>query len=123
MALPTVLNIPNRHSQVGVTEIPSRPVEPGAAKLTIVLDVTNWTNPVSILSIAMEFSENGGSTWTPGGAFTTNCGADGTFRGKNNEVLTQITANWAYPPSVTHLRGTITIGGATIRTSGTATVS
>lgn len=117
-----IISIPNRNYQTGAASIAESPVTVGSSTLKATLDVTQWTNPASVLSVVMEMSEDDGATWVGGGAFTAQCEADGTFRRKG-VVLTEIGATFQWPPTVNRLRGTITISGAAIRTSGTVEVT
>ena len=116
------VTIPKRNYQTGQSEIAPTVVPLGSTQLQITLDVTDWTNPASILSMAMEKSEDDGVTWTGGGAFTSQPNANGQFIGKNGNVLTNLKTSFSWPSTVTRIRGAITISGATIRTGGTVTV-
>lgn len=116
------ISIPNRTYQTGVASIAEAPVLAGSSTLKATLNVTQWTNPASVLTMIMEMSEDNGATWVGGGAFTAQCDADGTFRRKG-VILTEIGATFQWPPTVNRLRGTITIAGASIRTSGTVEVT
>lgn len=122
MSLVTI-PIPAKTYNVGSVQIPPTAVPAGSSSMTIVLDVTQWTNPASVLSVAMEMSTDGGVTWVGGGAFTTHPNANGQFPGKSGAPLSTIMSFWSWPSSVTHLRGTVTITGTPIQTSGTITVN
>lgn len=122
MSLLTI-TIPTATYNVGSATIPTSTVPAGATSMDVLFNVTNWTNPDSRLTIALEISLDNQATWVGGGSSMTHCGADGTFRGKNGEVLTSILASFSWPSGVTHLRGTLTITGASINTGGTVTVN
>lgn len=122
MALLTI-TIPTSTYAVGSASIPESAVPAGSTELVVTFNVTNWTNPASQLTISMELSTDGKASWVGGGASSTQCGADGTFRGKDGTVLTTIAAKWSWPAGVTHVRGAVSIAGASINTGGTVVVN
>jgi hypothetical protein len=124
MPLPLIIAIPVVSRPVGNTAIPSTAVPTGAISMTVDLDFTAWTNPVATLTIALERSEDGGVTWVPaGGLFGLHPNASGQFVGRSGQVLTHGGVFVTWPPNTTHLRGTVTISGASIVTGGTVTVN
>jgi len=121
MALQT-FPIPTRNYNQGSSPIDAAPVPVGAVGLKLTLDATSWTNPLTIVDIAMEFSLDNQATWVPGGRAPLQCRPDGTFRGYRGNILTEVGANFGWPPGVTHARGSVNISGATVRTGGTVEV-
>jgi len=122
MPLPLTVTIPANTYQVGSTAIAPTAVPTGASSLTITLDAMNWTNPLSRLDLAMEMSTDGGVTWIGGGAFGMQPNAQGQFVAKTT-IVTTVRAFFPWPATITHLRGTLTISGAAIQTSGTVIVN
>lgn len=122
MALLT-FTIPSNTYNIGSQPIAAAPVPVGAKQLLLILDAVNWTNPLSILDIAMEFSLDNQASWLPGGRAPLQCGADGTFRGPRGTILTEARASFSWPTGVTHARGTVTITGASIQTGGTVEIN
>ena len=113
MPLPLVVNIPNGNYQVGTSQIAQATVPAGATKMQIAIDTSQWTNPIQILTISLDQSSNNGATWAGGGSWTAT----------GDNLPPTVTSTFQWPPSVTHLRGTVTVSGATIHLSGTITVS
>jgi hypothetical protein len=84
---------------------------------TFTYDIRQHTNPAVLVSIVVEWSDDGGSTWHPLGAFSRRGGPAGTTPGgvaATTSVLT-ITVPPAQPRRV---RATITITGGSVVTSG-----
>jgi hypothetical protein len=115
--------IPSNTYNIGSQTIASSPVPVGATQLLLIMDAANWTNPLSILDIAMELSLDNGVTWQPGGRAPMQCRPDGTFRGPAGTILTEAKSSFSWPAGVTHARGTVTIRGASIQTGGTVEVN
>ena len=122
MALQTY-PIPNRNYNIGTASIDQAVVPAGATSLVLTFATGNWTNPASRLVITMELSTDNGATWTGGGATDMACRADGTFRDRLGNILPTVSASFTWPPNVTHLRGSLTVEGASIRTSGSIEVN
>jgi len=121
MALKTFL-IPTKTYQPGVQTIPGSAVPPESTRMTLTLDVTNWSVPTVVVDVAMELSQDGGVSWRPGGRAPLQCRSDGTFRSPIGEILTQVTAQFSWPSGVTHARGTVVITGNSVRTGGTVEI-
>lgn len=115
--------IPSNTYNIGSQNVASSPVPVGARQLLLIMDAVNWTNPLSILDIAMEFSLDNQVTWLPGGRAPMQCRADGTFRGPGGTILTEARASFSWPDGVTHARGTVSISGASIQTGGTVEIN
>jgi len=122
MALQT-FPIPTRNYNQGSSPIDVAPVPAGAVALKLTLDVTNWTDPLTIVDIAMEFSLDNQVTWLPGGRAPLQSRPDGTFRGTHGNILTEVTSWFCWPTGVTHARGTVSVSGANVRTGGTVEVN
>lgn len=122
MALQTY-PIPTRRYNPGSASITQAVVPGEATSLALVFDTVNWTDPASRLMIAMEISMDGGVTWVGGGSTDMACRADGTFRDRAGNILSTVSATFTWPRNVTHLRGSIVIEGAAIRTGGSIEVS
>ena len=118
----TVL-IPDNTYPVGSAPISAQAVPAGAVQMVCTFATVNWTNPLSTLQIALEISVDNQATWVGGGASTMSCGADGLFHGRGGVVLSSVMAQFSWPDGVTHLRGTVTVGGAAIHTNGTVVVN
>ena len=121
MALKTII-IPSNTYQVGTALINSAVVPGEAVQAQITLDVSLWTDPAARMDIALEQSLNNGSSWVPGGATTWQPRLDGTFRSKG-QILTSVVATFQWQAGVTNVRGSISISGASVPTSGTVVVS
>lgn len=113
MPLPLVVTIPNGNYKVGSSSMAQSVVPPGSSQLTLALDTSQWTNPVQQLTISLEQSQDGGATWAGGGSWTA----------VGDALPNPVVSAFQWEPTVTHLRGTITITGAAIHTNGTITVS
>lgn len=122
MALQTY-SIPNRNYNIGSASIDQAVVPVGARQLVLTFNTANWTNPAARLVIALELSMDNGVTWTGGGATDMACRADGTFRDRTGAILSTVSASFTWPANVTHLRGSLTVEGASIRTSGSIEVN
>lgn len=115
--------IPTRRYNPGSASIAQAVVPVGASSLTLRFDTVDWTNPASRLVISIELSTDGGGTWLGGGATDMACLPDGTFRDRTGAILPTVAATFTWPANVTHLRGTIEIEGAFIRTGGSIEVN
>jgi len=110
--------VQTKNYQVGVNVIPEQIVPLGVTRAEIALDTANWTNPASRLLLALEESYDGGATWMGGGAVDMQPREDGTFRDRTGAILATATAAFTWRPGATHIRGSFTIVGASIRTGG-----
>jgi hypothetical protein len=122
MALRTI-DIPTRNYTQGSSSIAASSIVAGAKTLEISLDVTNWTNKLTVIDIAMEFSLDNQATWQPGGRAPLQSRADGTFRDYRGNILTVVKAKFSWPEGVTHARGNVSINGSNVRTGGTVEIS
>jgi hypothetical protein len=117
--------IQNKTYNVGQQNIPQRSVPAGTSRMVMTLDVTNWTNPAAQLSITLEFSNDGGVTWFPGGGVSgLGPNANGQFISPRGQPLTTVKVldvNW--PADVTDMRGSITISGGSIQTGGSIDIT
>lgn len=123
MALATV-NIPNANRQPGVATIPQTVVPAGATSVRVDLATADWTDPATTITLSLETSDDGGTTWVGGGGVTGwGPDADGLFRNANGALVTTTSAFFSWAPNVTHLRGTLEFIGGAIKTGGTVTVN
>lgn len=122
MALQT-FTIPTKRYNPGTSTIAQTAVPVGKTRMRLILDTANWSDPAAILDIAMEYSQDGGVSWSSGGRAPLQCRPDGTFRSPLGVILAQVTADFSWPSGVTHARGDVNIIGAAIRTGGTVEVS
>ena len=121
MALLTV-NIPTKNYQVGTASINPSPVLPGSSSMLLTIDVTQWTDPDTRLDVVIECHHGDGLWGFCGGLIDAHPDANGKFIGKGGAVLSEIKASVSWTPTITDLRGTITIIGGTVRVGGSVVV-
>ena len=104
--------IPYDTYEVGSANIVESSIPDGATSLHVTVDVTGWTDPLSILDIAMDFSLDDGLTWLPGGRAPIQSGPDGLFHKRDGSIATQTVWSASWPDGVTLVKGSVTVSGA-----------
>lgn len=122
--MPKTVTIPTATYTTGMAPIASTKILGGVQSATITLDVSAWTNPLARLTLRLEKSEDGGTTWTGGGVPFEDVGPNsaGVFPGKDGLPRTSIAGFFTWPTTVTHMRGTVQMTGGTIRTGGSVDI-
>ena len=109
--------IPNGDTPIPPTSLPAS-ISSLHASLNrhTTVDPTSWPNPATTLSIELQVSFDGGSTWAPGGGLTS---AGGTYLKKDGVTEQAVTTlDVEYAQSPTHVKGTITVTNGPLVTSG-----
>jgi hypothetical protein len=115
------ITIKNATYPPGTTTIADTVINQGFRMVRLTLDRTNWTNPAATVNAAFDFSSDGGKTWQSNWCSVTAAG--GPFKPSNPSMIRTCychaaTASCDGAKTANHIRGTITISGASITTGG-----
>lgn len=111
------VNIPNRTYQAGIISIPERSVPVGIASAKLTIEAATWDDPSISISVALELSQDGGLTWSPGGGGEAKGGT--VDRQGNRNATAWFKWSWPNPNNPDRkVRGAITVSKA-IKTGGT----
>jgi hypothetical protein len=101
----------------GTFNFPNVTVPTGVRGLRAVMDISESVDPLPAISVTLEGSLDGGSTWMPAGAFTRSAGPKGLDKSGNLQTTTAATFTggtfWSDTTNASRrLRGNATISGA-----------
>ena len=110
--------IPSGTYGPGTQTVGPRTVSGTLSKASASLNMTNHTNPAVVLTIMIQISVDGGTTWRDMGGCERRGGPLGTY--PDGSPATNLVIQITYPPqSGRQIRASITITGGSIQTSGT----
>jgi hypothetical protein len=79
----------------------------------------SWPDPATTVTIVLQVSYDGGTSYLPGGSFSAK---GGRALGRNGAVLAQTAVTFRYSEPITHVKGTISVTNGPLVTS-LATIS
>jgi len=113
----TTVLLPMGNYGAGTQSFTNQVVPTGVNGAQLIIDISQASDPLPLMSGSLEGSRDGGTTWAPAGSFSRDAGVKGTV-GPNGVVPTTITGTFALDAfwndtanASRRLRGSATLGG------------